>query len=51
MKINKTHTFDKDTYEKFMKLIEANGMKASTWLNNKIKEFVKEEEEWQYKKK
>jgi hypothetical protein len=40
MKVRKTHTFDKELYEKFIKICEAKGLKASTWINKTIREFV-----------
>jgi hypothetical protein len=44
MKKRKTHTFDEDLYQRFIAICDKNSIKASPWLNNKVKEFVEEEE-------
>jgi len=37
-------TLDPDVYERFIKIAEKKGMKVSTWINQRMKEFVEEEE-------
>ncbi|GEM_PF-3614336 len=44
MKIKKTITVDEDIYEKFTWICGYNSIKASSWINNKIKSYVNEDE-------
>ena len=48
-------TLDPEVYERFIRVAEKKGIKVSTWINQRMKEFVEEEEKgeggWLRKKK
>lgn len=37
-------TIDIDVYERFIKIAEKKGIRVSTWVNARMKEFVEQEE-------
>lgn len=37
-------TINPDIYERFIKIAEKKGIRVSTWVNAKMKEFVEQEE-------
>ncbi|EJO5347660.1 hypothetical protein NRP93_001747 [Clostridium botulinum] len=43
--IRKNITLDLKVYEDFWKIAERKGIRISTWINAKMKEFIEEEKE------
>ncbi|EPY2273803.1 hypothetical protein FDF69_08035 [Clostridium sporogenes] len=43
--IRKNITLDPKVYEDFCKIAERKGIRISTWINAKMKEFIEEEKE------
>ncbi|MCW6109594.1 hypothetical protein [Clostridium sporogenes] len=43
--IRKNATLDTETYKKFCKIAGRKGIRMSTWINAKMKEFIEEEQE------
>ncbi|HGG0416077.1 TPA: hypothetical protein ACJFE8_000827 [Clostridium sporogenes] len=42
--IRKNITLDPEVYENFCKIAERKGIRMSTWINAKMKEFIEQEE-------